>query len=109
MSTPLKMITPTELAAKLKSDNKLFLMDVREPYEREICAIESHHIPMALVPEKINEIPTDQEVIIMCRSGKRAEAVANLLLCEYNFSNCSILEGGLLAWVEQIEPHLSLD
>jgi rhodanese-related sulfurtransferase len=45
----------------------------------------------------------------MCRSGKRAEAVANILSTDFNRSNVVILEGGILAWKENVEPTLNIE
>ena len=42
----------------------------------------------------------------MCRTGKRAEAVANYMECELGFSDLLILEGGIIGWIEAIDPHL---
>ncbi len=96
-------ISPIELQEIL---NEACLIDVRENYERDICQIPSKHIPMAEVPTRHKEIPTDKQIVVMCRSGKRAEAVAHLLEDELGFSKVLVLEGGILNWIEQIDPSL---
>jgi adenylyltransferase/sulfurtransferase len=55
------------------------------------------------------ELPNDKNIVVMCRSGKRAEAVANLLLTDYSLSNVYILDGGIIAWKENIDNTLDLD
>lgn len=85
---------------------ELVLLDIREAYEYEICSIEAIQIPMAQVSSRVNEVPSDIEVAVMCRSGKRADALANFLVTEYNRSNISVLEGGILAWIEKFDTHL---
>ena len=45
----------------------------------------------------------------MCRSGKRAEAVANLLVTDFSLTNVYCLDGGILAWKEHIDNTLDLD
>jgi len=45
----------------------------------------------------------------MCRSGKRAEAVANILMTDYSISNVYILDGGILAWKDQIDSTLDIE
>lgn len=99
-------ITALELKNKQQSGESLTLLDVREDYEREICEIGGLHIPMGEIVTRINEVPKDCLIVVMCRSGKRAESVANLLISDLNYSNVVILEGGILAWIEQIDNQL---
>lgn len=101
----MKFISPIELQSLL-SENACILLDVREPYELEICQLDAVHIPMAEVFHRRDELPTDQTVVVMCRSGKRAEAVATLLIEEGKMGNIVCLEGGILNWIEQINPSL---
>ncbi len=99
-------ITALELKNKQQSGESLTLLDVREDYEREICEIGGLHIPMGEIVTRINEVPKDCLIVVMCRSGKRAESVANLLISDLNYSNVVILEGGILAWIEQVDNQL---
>jgi rhodanese-related sulfurtransferase len=94
-------ISVTDLKQQLDSKANLFLLDIRENYEREAVSIPSKHIPMDEVCAHLVEFPVDQQVILMCNSGKRAEALANLLETEFNQSNLVVLEGGIAAWMEQ--------
>lgn len=101
-------ITPKHLEEKQNSGEAIVVIDVREPYEVDICRIESIHIPMAEVPERLNDIPVEGEVVIMCKSGKRALAVANLLESDHGRQNVVILDGGIMAWIEQIDNQLEV-
>lgn len=94
-----------EIQEKVKS-GEIVILDVREQYEREICAIDALHIPMGVIFDRLNEIPINQTVAIMCRSGKRSEAVANILIVEHSFKNIVVVEGGILAWIEKFATHL---
>lgn len=94
-------ISATDLKQKLDSNTNLFLLDIRENYEREAASIPSKHIPMDEVCGHLNDFPTDQTIVLMCNSGKRAEALANLLETEFNQSNLVVLDGGISAWMEQ--------
>lgn len=105
----MKNITVKELKQKIDSNESLFLLDIREDYEWEVSHIPANHIPMAQVPEKANEFPKDQEIVVICRSGRRAVPVADFLTNDFSLPNVSILEGGLLAWKEQIDPTLDID
>lgn len=88
----------------LKKD--VLIVDVREQYERTICSINSIHIPMGEIETRYSEIPTDKNVVILCKSGRRAEAVANFLEKEHNYTNLSVLTGGIIAWIEEIDNQL---
>lgn len=102
----MQYISVTELKAKRENDENFTLLDIREDYECDICSIGGVHIPMAEVLERANEIPKDIEVAVLCRSGKRAQSVANLLENDLGYPNVVIVEGGILAWIEQIDNQL---
>ena len=84
----------------------MIILDIRDQYEIEICSIDSLHIPMDQVVHRIDELPTDKTIAVMCRSGKRAEAVANILITEHGCQNVVVMEGGILAWIEKYDTHL---
>ncbi len=96
----MKQITPQEL--KNKSKETCFVIDIREPFERAEFSIDSHPIPMGEICDRISEIPQEKEIIIVCQSGRRAEAVANLLETDFQFNQVSILSGGIQAYTESI-------
>lgn len=102
------LISARELNDALQKGELIQVIDVREPYEFAYGNIQSKHIPMAEILERINEIPVEGKVVIMCRSGKRAEAVANLLRADFNRSNVLILDGGIESWKEAIDPTLEV-
>ncbi|MEJ6582799.1 MAG: rhodanese-like domain-containing protein [Crocinitomicaceae bacterium] len=102
----MQYISVTELKAMKEKNENFVLLDVREDYELDICSIGGIHIPMAEVQDRVNEISKDHQVAVLCRSGKRAECVANLLVSDLNFSNVVIVEGGILAWIEQVDNQL---
>lgn len=101
----MKYITPLEYKER-QDKNDAVLLDIREPYELEICTIGGLHIPMGEVADRANEIDKSKEVIVLCRSGKRAESVANLLSTDLAFPNVSIFKGGILAWIDQVDNSL---
>jgi rhodanese-related sulfurtransferase len=105
----LKNISAKELQQKIEAKENLFLLDIREEYERETAHIPSEHIPMANVSQEAVNFPKDKEIIIICRSGRRAIPVADLLVNDFAFTNVSILQGGLLAWKEEIDPTLDIE
>lgn len=100
-------IKANTLADKLNSPD-FQLVDVREKYEVAICALNGIHIPMGEVVNNIEAIDINKEVCIVCRTGKRAEAVADLLETDYGFSNVSVLEGGILAYAKEVDQTLEV-
>jgi len=89
--------------------NEALIVDIRENYEFNNCNIGFLHIPMGEINDRIHEIPKDKKLIIMCQSGRRAEAVANLLETEFKLHHVYLMEGGIIAWKEKIDQTLQLD
>lgn len=101
----MKYITPLEYKER-QNNNDSVLLDIRETYELEICSMGGVHIPMADISARVNEIDATKEVIVLCRSGRRAEPVANMLMTDFSFPNVSIFKGGILAWIDQVDTSL---
>lgn len=99
------------VSAKDVKENKesFCIIDVREPYEFQKANIGSIHIPMADICSEIKQLPSDKTIVIMCQSGRRAEAVANLLAADYKMENVAVMEGGINAWKEQVDQTLCFD
>jgi adenylyltransferase/sulfurtransferase len=105
----MRIISALELNEALHRGENYEIIDIREPYEYSGCNIGSKHIPMGDLCDRLVELPSTKNVVIMCRSGKRAEAMANLLTTDFEMNNIWILEGGILAWKEQVDQTLDLD
>jgi adenylyltransferase/sulfurtransferase len=102
----MKSITVQELKA-WKDENKEFqLIDVREPYEVEICNIDGISIPMNEIPSRVDELVADKPVVVHCRSGKRSGNVIEFLEQNHQLENLYNLEGGILAWIEEVDNSL---
>ena len=104
----MELISPENCKLAIEK-NEALIVDVRENYEFENYNIGFLHIPMGEISERIKEIPSDKKIIVMCQSGKRAEAVANLLETEFELNPVFIMEGGINAWIEKIDQTLQLD
>jgi sulfur-carrier protein adenylyltransferase/sulfurtransferase len=102
----MKTISVVELKKKLDSKEKIQIIDVREPFEAEICSIGAELIPMGEILQHTAKIKKDVPVIIHCRSGKRSGNVISLLEAQYGFDNLYNLEGGILAWADQVDPSM---
>lgn len=104
----MKSIGSIELKELLDAGKSITIIDVREPYETQVCSLDiAIQIPMGEIVERREELPTQTQLVIMCMTGKRAAAVANLLEADFNIPNVIILDGGLTAWVENVQPELS--
>ena len=89
-----------ETAHALHGNPNVFMLDVREPDEYSAGHIPGITlIPMGEIIDRLNEIPTDQEVIVTCRTGNRSAQIADLLR-EQGFTNIHNMEGGIVAWEE---------
>lgn len=102
----MKEITVQELKEMQDSGQDIQVIDIREPYELEICSIGATHIPMGEILERANEIKTDIPVVIHCRSGGRSSNVVKALEMHKGFANLHNLKGGILAWAEEIDTSL---
>jgi rhodanese-related sulfurtransferase len=82
------------------------LLDVREPAEIAICAIDgSLAIPMQSVPQHLATLPGDQPLIVLCHHGMRSGMVADFLR-RNGFDNARNLAGGIDEWAKRIAPEM---
>jgi sulfur-carrier protein adenylyltransferase/sulfurtransferase len=99
-------ITPSELKSRLDKGEEVFLLDVREPSEREICNIGGELIPKDSVTNSLDRLPRNKEIVIYCRSGGRSQAVAQELYTNHGFRNVINLAGGMLRWADDVDPSM---
>ncbi len=105
--TTMTEITVKDLYQQLEKTNPtVFLLDVREPYERDICTIGGLLIPLAQLKEQLQQLPNDQQIVIYCKAGARSQKAAKLLH-EHGYQNATSLQGGILQWIEEIDPSLN--
>lgn len=95
----MEQISVTQLNNELKSKKNVQLIDIRESYELVDGTIEGAiHIPMGNITNELERLPKDQVICVVCQSGKRASAVANLLEIQFGYSKVYFLEGGMDAY-----------
>ncbi|MBB00453.1 MAG: NADH oxidase [Saprospirales bacterium] len=83
------------------------LIDVRESYEIEIVEIQGQHIPLDELPNQLDTIRNDIDVVIHCRSGARsARAVQYIMSNRPEITKIYNLAGGILAWADKIDMSL---
>ena len=99
----MKRINAPELELLFNSNEKLVLLDVREPHEVAYARIDPHvHIPMGAIPPRHEEIDKDTPIVVMCHTGVRSAAVCRVLEpLGYATTN---LEGGIAAWSQLVDP-----
>jgi adenylyltransferase/sulfurtransferase len=103
----LKEITVRELKQLLDTNADIQLIDVREPYEREIASIGGENIPLGTVLDNSDKFSRDKQVVVYCRSGKRSGDAVLALERQFGFSNLYNLKGGILAYADEIDPSLT--
>ena len=93
-----------ELKRRIDANEDFFLLDVREPNEFQIGRIPgSTLIPLGEVPQRVNEIPRDKEIVVHCKMGGRS-AKAAAFLRQQGYKNVKNLKGGILDWSDKIDP-----
>jgi molybdopterin/thiamine biosynthesis adenylyltransferase/rhodanese-related sulfurtransferase/molybdopterin converting factor small subunit len=97
-------VTAEELKKQLDRGENVFVLDVREPNEYQICKIAgSKLIPLGDLPARVGELDRDRDLVVHCKMGGRsAKAVA--LLQERGFTRVRNLKGGILAWIDRVDP-----
>ncbi len=99
-------ISLQELQGARESGADLFLLDVREPHELEIsCLTDVVAIPMAEVPDRLQEIPEDADIVVICRTGGRSGKVTHFLKAS-GYKRVRNLVGGMNGWATEIDPSL---
>jgi adenylyltransferase/sulfurtransferase len=104
-SAKIPEIQPEELKRRLDAGEDIFILDVREPHEYQICNIGGHLIPLGDLPKRVCELDSSREIVVHCKSGGRS-AKAVEFLRQAGFERASNLTGGILAWVAKVNPSL---
>ena len=98
--------TVEQLKASIDRQDGVFILDVREPQEYQICAIPgSTLIPLGDLPGRLHELAGRGEMIVHCKSGARS-AKAVKLLRDAGFAQAKNLRGGILRWIDAVDPSL---
>jgi rhodanese-related sulfurtransferase len=98
-------LTPQEVQRRLKTGEKLRLIDVREPHEFQLASIEgSELIPMRTVPQALDSLRQEGSgMVIFCHHGMRSLQVAQWLR-EQGIEECASMAGGIDRWSREIDP-----
>ena len=103
-----KVLNGRELQQKLVAGEEIVLVDVREPYEYDICHLEGAIlIPMDSVGERLSRIPVDQPVVMYCHHGMRSAHVIRYLQGQ-GYTNLLNLSGGIDAWAREVDRKMAV-
>ena len=103
----IKEIQPSQLASRLKEGEQLEIIDVREPYEWDIGHIPGARlVPLASIAEEIPRLDKRRETILYCKVGARSMYAAQQL-ADAGVSDVRNLAGGILRWIDEVDPTMS--
>ncbi|HEV2522108.1 MAG TPA: molybdopterin-synthase adenylyltransferase MoeB [Candidatus Acidoferrales bacterium] len=103
MTDGIPEITARELKARQDRGEKIFILDVREPHEYQICNLNGKLIPLGELPRRVNELDSSVEMVVHCRSGKRSADAIHFLQTA-GFKKLWNLKGGVLSWADEVDP-----
>lgn len=103
----MKEITVKELKELINNGEDFQLIDIREAYEIEICEIGGESIPLNEIPHCIDRLSKTKKVIVHCRSGSRSSNAIKWLEKNHQMNNLYNLKGGILAWIDEIDPQMT--
>lgn len=102
----MRHFTPRQLKEHLDGGAGPLLLDVREPWEFQVCAIDgSQLVPMRSIPQAAQQLDPDQETVVICHHGVRSRQVG-FYLEQAGFTNVVNLDGGVAAWAREVDPHM---
>jgi rhodanese-related sulfurtransferase len=101
----MRHLTPCQLKERLdQSDTTFFLLDVREPWEYQLCRLDGAQLlPMRQIPTMYQTLDRDRETVVVCHHGVRSYQVAYFLE-HMGFTNIVNLTGGVAAWARDVDP-----
>jgi rhodanese-related sulfurtransferase len=100
-------LSPREFLERRAGGVSSTLLDVREDWEIALAPVPSEtvHIPMQEISRRIGELDSQQETVVICRSGGRSAQVAEFLAAR-GFASVFNLAGGILAWSRDLDPRI---
>jgi adenylyltransferase/sulfurtransferase len=104
---PIKEITASEFNEWQIRGEKFQVIDVREPHEYEIVNIGAELIPLATISANADKIDTDKKVVVHCKMGGRSAKAIRELEEKFGFKNLYNLKGGILGYIDEVQPELT--
>jgi molybdopterin/thiamine biosynthesis adenylyltransferase/rhodanese-related sulfurtransferase len=101
-------ISALQLSERIKQDNHLRLIDVREPHELEISTLpDAVNIPLGTLASRLSELDSAQEMVVFCKAGTRSARALELLVSA-GFKKVKNLKGGINAWAKEVDKSLPI-
>jgi adenylyltransferase/sulfurtransferase len=98
-------ISVQELEALRNAQADIFILDVRNPDEYAVCHLDGHLIPLKELPNRLDELNPNQQIIVHCHAGGRSRRATEYLI-QQGFKNVYNLRGGITAWANEIDPKM---
>src|SRR5437899_1398232 len=105
VATGVPEIQVEELKRRLDAGEDVFVLDVREPHEYQICNIGGYLIPLGDLPKRVHELDSSREIVAHCRSGVRSAKAVDFLR-KAGFRRVHHLAAGSLAWADRVDPKM---
>jgi rhodanese-related sulfurtransferase len=100
----MRQLRPAELVVHLQNGRTPVLLDVREPWEWNVCRLPGAIlIPMRDLPARVAELDKDAETVVICHHGVRSYHAARYLETA-GFGDVINLSGGVAAWADEVDP-----
>ncbi|NIP72289.1 MAG: sulfurtransferase [Gammaproteobacteria bacterium] len=103
----MRHFSPKQLKEHLEqADAAPLLLDVREPWEHQVCRIEGATlVPMRQIPRAVGELDSERDIVVICHHGVRSRQVG-FFLERAGFDNVINLDGGVDAWAREVDPQM---
>ena len=100
------VVSVSDLAEKRRNGESIILLDVREPFEVEIAAIDgSTLIPLGELEQRLGELDQSKEILVLCKSGVRSAAAVELLR-RSGIGKVFNVAGGIDAWADEVDAEM---
>lgn len=100
-------ITPEELHRRRTAGESIRVIDVRQPHEAAICRIDGAElIPLMELPMRLVDLDPDEEIVVLCKMGGRSSQAAEFLRVN-GFRKVRNLTGGILRWIDNVDPTMT--
>ncbi|MFB3918006.1 MAG: molybdopterin-synthase adenylyltransferase MoeB [Terriglobales bacterium] len=101
-TTGIPEIQVEELKQMLDRGEDVYILDVREPHEYQICNLGGNLIPLGELPKRVNELDSSREIVAHCKMGGRSAKAVDFLR-KAGFTKVRNLKGGILAWADRVD------
>ena len=105
VTTGVPEIQVEDLKKRLDAKDDVFVLDVREPHEYQICNLGGHLIPLGDLSKRVSELDSSREIVVHCKMGGRS-AKAVEFLQQAGFAKVKNLAGGITAWSDRVDPKI---